>query len=276
MRLRRNKLADCSAAAATSCPILECSGSTSTGIPSSSSVSLVVGPIEATTVRASPARTAAARFSFSAMRSMFTTWWLDVNIVTSSSPAANARTFASSGPTSIGQFPAIDLHGLHACTASFEAGHQAGVRQAVFLQADVLLGDLNLLAIDRGQHFAPGVRLGHAIRGLQPQLSEHGDRLRSASDRDDVGDRRQQPLRSTCRSTSASRWRMPTPVMKMMMSIWPVMHVVGKIDRFAILGDRHFAHRGADRGHAAEPLDQTGHLGRAATLEGGDSQSGKS
>ncbi len=51
--------------------------------------------------------------------------------------------------------------------------------------------------------------------------------------------------------------------------------VVGKIDGLAIFLDGHFAHRGADQGHAAEALDEAGHFAGAATLERRHAQTGK-
>src|SRR5438034_10996946 len=62
------------AASCTSNPILGWLGSKSTRIPYSSSASLVVGPIEATSILENPARTCSSMPSSAAMRNRCATW----------------------------------------------------------------------------------------------------------------------------------------------------------------------------------------------------------
>ena len=145
--------------------------------------------------------------------------------------------------------------------------HQAGVRLAVFLHAHGLLRDAaagrRSSSSTSRQVLGSGTRmvgsmpssLSTAI-GLGPRAivvtSETAARNRS---------------RSTCRSISASKCRMPTPVMKMMMSICPVITRLAKSTASGFSLNRHFAHRGADERHAPQSLDQPGHVGGAPTLE---------
>ena len=102
-RLRARISAARSAASLTNCPIFGCDGSISTGKSSLRSISLVVGPIDATTMLRKPARTSSTRPSSSASFSRLNTWLPDVNIATSISPAAMRRIFCSSGPQSSGR-----------------------------------------------------------------------------------------------------------------------------------------------------------------------------
>ena len=91
------------------------------------------------------------------------------------------------------QFPLIDADVDDLRAAGFEAGDQAVVGDAVFLQADGLIRDRDA-AVDRRQQIAPGVRLGHAVRRLEADFGHGGDRLGAAADRGHVGQGMQKPL----------------------------------------------------------------------------------
>ena len=206
--------------------------------PARASVSLVVGPIEATTAPAtSPRAAASASFNRSAMRSKFTTCWLDVNSTTSISPAAMRPHVRLQRRRVLGQFPVVDLHRADTCAprASSPATRLA-LGMPVFLQAHGLLRDRDMLAIDRGQHFAPGVRLAArdaSASGPAPRARRPASARGTMVTMSEIAARNR--WRSTCRSTSASRCRMPTPVMKITMSICAGHQPVGEIDRLAIL-----------------------------------------
>ena len=77
--------------------------------------------------------------------------------------------------------------------AGFQAGDQAAVRDAVFLQADDQIRHRQLL-VERGQQLAPGVRLGHDDRRRDAEFLEHGERLGPADDGFDIAHGRQKPL----------------------------------------------------------------------------------
>ncbi len=173
------------------------------------------------------------------------------------------------------QIPAIDFNAIHFGAARFEPRHQAGVGLTIFLQADSLLGDVDVL-VDGREDFAPRVRLGHAIGGLQPQLFEHNHRLGSASDGSNVGDRRQQPLAVDVPLDFGDQMANADAGHEDDDVDLPGHDLVGKVDRIAIFADGDFAHGRADRGDAAEAFDETGHFGGAAALESGHPQSSES
>ena len=72
----------------------------------------------------------------SASLSKLSTCWPEVNMTTSISPATMRRIFCFERADVLGHIPIVDVHALDHGPAGFEAGDQAGVGHAVFLQAD--------------------------------------------------------------------------------------------------------------------------------------------
>ena len=70
------------------------------------------------------------------------------------------RMFCFERPAILRQRPVVDVDAIDRRAAGFQAGDQAAIRDAVFLQADDQIRHRQLL-VERRQQLAPGVRLGH-------------------------------------------------------------------------------------------------------------------
>ncbi len=174
-----------------------------------------------------------------------------------------------------GKIPAIYANRLDPSPTGFQPRDQARIGLAIFLQAHGLLGHRQP-AVDRGQHFAPGVRFRHAESRLQAQFLEYRDRLGPAGDGGQVRHGSQEtaavdvPFDLGQQVPNAHAGHEDDDV------DLAGNHPIGEIDGLAIFGDRHFAHRGTNVRQAPRALDQPGHFRRTATLESRHAQAGES
>ena len=113
------------------------------------------------------------------------------------------------------------------------------------------------------------------MRRLQAHFGHRRHRLGPAADRRDVGQRVEIPLpldvlldrRQQVPKADAGQEDHHVDLAR--------DQPMGKIDRLAVLLDRHLAHARADERPPAEFLDQPGHLGRVAAFERGDAEVGE-
>ena len=173
-----------------------------------------------------------------------------------------------------GQVPAVDLDAKHRGSAGFQAGDQAGVRLAVFLQGDDLVGHGHR-SVDRLQHLPPRVRLGHAKRRRQTDLFHRGRRFRPAGDGDDVRQRIEVPLLVHVAADNRQQFLESDTGHK-----HDDIDIAGdqpmrEIDRRAVVVQRSFAQGRADMGNSAVFFDQAGDILRPPALKRSDLQSTK-
>ena len=193
-------------------------------------------------------------------------------MATSIWPAAMARMFVFQRSQVERANPSDRRARIRPCAARLEPGHQAGVRLAVFLQTRRSVARRctfsSIIASTSRQVFgSPTLNVG-----CRPNSLSTATGFGPARDRGDVGDRLQQasaidvPFDFGQQVSHAHAGHEDDHV------DLAGEHAVRKVDRLAILFDRHLAHRGADARHAAETLDERGHFGRSTTLERGHAQ----
>ena len=177
-------------------------------------------------------------------------------------------------PAVFRQIPVVDVHAVDHRAAGFQAGDQAAVRDAVFLQADDQIRHRQPL-VERGEQFAPGVRLGHDDRGRDAEFLEHGQRLGAADDGFDVAHGREKPLAIDVPLDLCDQMPRADAGEKDDDVDLAGDEPIGEVDGRLIVRERHFAHRRADERHAAPLGDHALHVVGAATFEGGDAETGK-
>lgn len=164
------------------------------------------------------------------------------------------------------QRPLINLDGIDGRAAGFQPGDEAGIGNAVLLKSQSEVGD-GQVSIERGEQFAPGIRLGDDERGGDAPLPHHGQRFGAADDRLDVGDRAEKrvaidvPLDLLQQHTRADSGEKDDRI------DLPGHDAVREFDGGTILLQRDFAHRRADEGHPTKALDETLDVFCAATFK---------
>src|SRR5712691_4179481 len=119
------------------------------------SASVVMGPIDTTTVLPrSASRSASARPISAATRNRLSAWWALVNSATSTSPAANRSMAALRGSHVLGQRTPVHLASRDARAAQPKPGQQLVVARVVLLSGDALARDREL-AVQLRKQVAP-------------------------------------------------------------------------------------------------------------------------
>ena len=172
----------------------------------------------------------------------------------------------------LGQFPIVDLDGHDGRTASLQAGDQAGVRYAVFLNSDNLAGDRNV-GIDRLQQLTPGVGLGGTMGRRNAEFLENDDRLGSANDGRRIGQGRDETFPINVSLDGFDELSCSDSGQQNHDVDLGRDQLVGKVDHRAVRFQRHFTHRGAHVGNATVPFDQLFDLAGTPALESGDMKS---
>lgn len=172
------------------------------------------------------------------------------------------------------QVPLIDADVDDLRAAGFETSDEALVGDAVFLQADGLVVDHNA-AVYGGQQITPGVRLWDAMRWFNANFGHRRDRFRAAADRRHVGQGMQKSLTRDVLLDRLEQMPKADAGEKDHRVDLAGDEAIGKIDRVAILLNRHLAHARADEGLAAEFFDQPADFDGVATFESGDAEVGE-
>ena len=85
--------------------------------------------------------------------------------------------------------PAVDGNAQDVCPALFESSQEGLVWDAVFLHGHALAAELDVVRIERRQHFPPGVRLGNRNRNRHAELFQRLDGFRPARHNRYLGER---------------------------------------------------------------------------------------
>ena len=251
-----------------------CSGSTSAGSPSSRSVSLVVGPTDATTTLLQSLADLLSQLALLGHLQHVDNLLGGREQDDFAAALGNRSDIGDQRPQVLGQFPAVDRHVDHPRTAGFQAGDQAGIGLAVFLQAHGLVGQRHML-IECGQQLAPRVGFGDSPRGCQADLLHRRSRLRTAGDGHDVRQAIEKTPAVDMPLDGGQQHAETDARQKHHDADIPRDQPVGEIDGSRVVFDRDFPQRRADVRHAPVLGDQPGHFLRLTAFEGRHTQSRK-